>query len=244
MTTNKTDWLKSKPIAHRGLHSNDNIVPENSLKAFERAVEEKYPIELDVYLLTDNKIAVFHDDSLMRMCGYDVLIQNLTSKQLNEYQLLNSSEKIPLLDEVFALVQGQVPILIEIKDQKRKKEVQQILFEAINLYQGEIAIQSFNPFLLKWFVRHAPSIPRGQLSSDFKNEKMNLIVKKLLKHFLLNFISRPHFIAYDIQDMPNNTVQKLRNRGLPVLCWTIKKASDYAQVLPFCDNIIFEGFKP
>lgn len=70
----KTDsWLSKQYIAHRGLHNNN--FPENSLPSFENAIKHGFAIELDVHLLSDGTVAVFHDDSLKRMTGINGLIK-------------------------------------------------------------------------------------------------------------------------------------------------------------------------
>lgn len=237
------NWLLQRPIAHRGLHSGDQRIPENSLRAFEEAISHGYPIELDVHLLQDKRVVVFHDSTLRRLCDAEVAIGTLTSSDLKTYKLLGSNEGIPLLQDVLKLVAGRVPLLIELKE-GQAPGFEQILFEELRSYGGEVAIQSFNPFLLRWFVKNAPSIPRGQLSSDFKGERMSILTKKFRSSFWLNFISRPHFIAYDATAMPNPAVLRLRGQGLPLICWTVRDKVQYGRVNALCDNIIFEKFLP
>jgi len=238
-------WLLNRPIAHRGLHTNNSVIPENSLKAFEAAMHKGYIIELDIHLLADKNIAVFHDDSLQRICGTDAEIKSLTANDLAKIKLLGSEEKIPLLDEVFELVKGEVPILIEIKNQDENNSlIQDILISKLKKYKGKVAVQSFNPFLLRKFYKEMPDIPRGQLSHSFLDVEMNPLKKYLLKNLLLNFVSKPHFIAYNFLDMPNKVVEKERAKGVKVLCWTARTEEEYERIKPMCDNIIFEGFVP
>ncbi len=238
-------WIIERPISHRGLHSGDAKVPENSLKAFEESIKKEFPIELDVHLLKDNQIVVFHDDTLERMCGKNIQINELTSEQLNSFYLLKSNERIPLLKEVFDLVMGRVPILIEIKSSKRNKKIHEPLLELLNQYEGEIAIQSFNPFLLKWFVFNSPEIIRGQLSSSFKSEKMNFLLKYLLRGYLFNVYSKPNFLAHEIEDLSENKkLKRLRKKGIPVLGWTVKDKKISDAISSYCDNIIFENYLP
>ena len=107
------DFILKTPIAHRGLH---NVkAPENSLAAFRLAIEHGNVIELDVHMLADGKIVVFHDDNLKRMTGVDAVIKDKTFAELSKLWLKKSSQKIPLLTEVLDLVDGKVPIIIEIK---------------------------------------------------------------------------------------------------------------------------------
>lgn len=236
--------LLNRPFAHRGLHSNNDIVPENSIIAFQKAISLNFAIELDVHLLSDNKVAVFHDDNVERLCGINIGIEELDSIELSKLKLLNSENKIPLLNEVLHLVNGKVPLLIELKINSKVGKLERAVFHELDSYNGEFAIQSFNPSSLNWFLKNAPHILRGQLSSDFKNEKMNPFSKFLRKNLFLNFISKPQFLAYDSSAMPNRKIARLRKRGLPVLCWTIKSKEEYERIKSFCDNIIFENFIP
>jgi len=237
-------WLKKIPIAHRGLHSNDSGIPENSIKAFENAIKHNYAIELDVFVISDQQVLVFHDDNLKRMCGVDKSINTLDSHNYKRYKLLKTNENIPLLQDVFDVVDGRVPILIEIKKQTGVKNTNSIILNTLLGYKGPVAIQSFNPFTIGWFSKNAPSIIRGQISSDFKNEEMNFVRKYLLRKLKLNFISKPHFIAYDVRDLPNSLIERIRRNGTLILGWTVDSKESYDRIKMFCDNIIFENFNP
>ena len=240
-------WLVNKYIAHRGLH--DETRPENSMSAFKNAMDNDYAIELDVHQIEDGTIVVFHDETLMRATGKDGYVNQIKTKEdLKNFKLFNSEETIPTLQEVFDLVKGKVPILIEIKNYKTQKynptnPLENTLYEMIKNYKGDVAIMSFNPYVLKWFKLHAPEVLRGQLSSFFKGERLKKIVKYYLKHMLLNkHVSEPHFIAYHYSDLPNRYVKKYKN--LPLLAWAVPSQQEYIKVAPHCDNIIFEGFTP
>ncbi len=233
-------WLVEKYIAHRGLHNNN--LAENSISAFKNAIENNYAIELDVQQLSDGTLVVFHDESLSRMTGKDGYVQNLTKKDLKNYTLLNTLDTIPTLDEVLKLVNGQVPLLIEIKNLKRVGSLEQKLLETLKKYNGDYAIQSFNPYVLVWFKENAPEIIRGQLASKFKNQKLSFIKKYALKNFKLNKISEPHFISYNALDLPSIHLRKYKH--LPLLAWTVRSQNEYLNVVKYCDNIIFEDFDP
>ncbi|MDB9496750.1 glycerophosphodiester phosphodiesterase family protein [Spirulina major CS-329] len=99
------NWIVNTPIAHRGLH-NDSSVPENSLKAFERAVNKNYPIELDINLLSDGNLAVFHDQKLERMTGIRGSIFAQDASTVKTMRLFETDQHIPLIEEVFELVEG------------------------------------------------------------------------------------------------------------------------------------------
>jgi glycerophosphoryl diester phosphodiesterase len=237
-------WLIERPISHRGLHSGDGICPENSMKAFENSLHECYPIELDVQLLENERVCVFHDLNALRMTGIDRLISECDTLQLKRMRLLGSDQHIPLLCDVLSLVDGRVPLLIELKSTGRPGALEEAVWKVLSAYRGEYALQSFNPRTLLWFRRNAPSVVRGQLSGDFRDEKMPIHKKLILKHMLLNRVTLPEFIGYDVRLMPSLLLSYQRNRGVPVLGWTVCSREEYVRVKPHCDNIIFELFRP
>lgn len=234
-------WLVETPIAHRGLH--DKVSPENSLSAFSKAIEKGYAIELDVQLLSDDTVVVFHDDSLSRMTGNDGYIKFLNKEDLKVLKLAGSKEHIPTFEEVLKLVDGKAPLLIEIKNQFKVGKLEQKVIDMLKNYKGEFAIQSFNPFSLQYIKNHAPNFLRGQLSGYFKGEKLAWIKKFLLKRMSFNkSTSEPNFISYDASTLPNRFVRKFKK--LPLLAWTVRSKEEYLKVIKYCDNIIFENFIP
>jgi glycerophosphoryl diester phosphodiesterase len=239
-------FLLSSPFAHRGLHS--PAVPENSMGAFAAAVQGGYAIELDVQVMADREVIVFHDANLRRMCGKPDAVDSLFVRDLAACRLKvdgqETSEKIPRLEEVLGLVDGRVPLLIEIKRQSQIKEANPCILNKLLYYKGAFAVQSFDPMILGWFARHAPHIRRGQLASDFSDQPLNPFVKYLLRNFKLNFISRPDFLAYDVEAMPRRGLDRRRRKGMIVLGWTIDSEACYERIKCHCDNIIFERWRP
>lgn len=233
------NFLINSYIAHRGFHNKEN--PENTIGAFNRAIEHGYAIELDVQLLKDGTVVVVHDNTLNRLCGIDKYLCNCTYDEIKDLKIMNSNYSIPTLKEVLNFVNGRTPLLIEIKNTLKVGELESKTYDILKNYDGEYAIQSFNPFSLEWFKKNAPNILRGQLSSFFKGENLSWLKKSLLKRLKLNKISSPHFISYNAEDLPNKYVNKIK---LPVLAWTIRSQEDYMKAIKHCDNIIFENFEP
>ncbi len=234
-------WLVETPIAHRGLHDKD--CPENSISAFQKAITEGYPIELDVQMIADGTVIVFHDDSLSRLTDNDGYIKFLNKSDLEILRLKDSKEKIPTFEEVLKVVDGKVPLLIEIKNPSKVGQLEKKVIELLKDYKGEYAIQSFNPYVLEYFYKHAPNILRGQLAGYFKKEKLSFFKKYALKRMLLNKkISHPDFISYEAKKIPNRFTRKYRK--LPLLAWTVRSQSEYMRVVKYCDNVIFEDFEP
>lgn len=242
----ETDKVKSiltgRPFAHRGLHTDDQEVPENSLLSFRQAVQNDYAIELDVQLSADGKVMVFHDENLLRMTGIDRELADIDSMDLQRVSLLSSRQGIPLLEEVLALTAGKVPLLIEIKNRGRAGKLEENLLAALKDYTGPYAVQSFNPLTIGYFKRMAPHIIRGQLAGSLVGEDLPFYKKFLLKYLLLNFISRPHFVAYEAGSLPNWLARILKQKKIFLLVWTVRSQAEAEQLPAGVDNIIFEMF--
>lgn len=234
-------WVVDQPIAHRGLH--DKTSPENSISAFEKAIAAGYPIELDVQLIADGTVVVFHDKSLSRLTDNDGYLKFLNKADLDLLTLKDSKEKIPTFEEVLAVVDGRTPLLIEIKNEGKVGDLEKKVLEMLKKYKGEYAVCSFNPYVLEYFYKYAPEIPRGQIAGFFKGEKLSFFKKHALKRMILNKkISHPDFISYEAKRLPNRFIRKYKT--LPLLAWTVKSESEYLKVVKYCDNVIFEGFEP
>lgn len=234
------DFLKQNLIAHRGYWDVNNNIPENSLLAFQKAIDNNYIIELDVHILKDNKVVVFHDDNLKRMTNIDKNLKDMYYKDIKELKLNNTNEKIPLLEEVLELVDGKVPIIIELKYDVKCGVLEKEVIKILKRYNGKYAIKSFNPFSINYFRKNFPDAIRGQLSSNFKDEKMNTIKRLFLSKMLYNIISKPDFISYDVRALPNRKVEKMRKNQL-ILGWTIKNKEDLKKAKIHCDNYICEN---
>ena len=229
-------------FAHRGLHSADKSIPENSLPAFRRAAERGYGIEMDLRLTRDGYVVVFHDDTLDRVCGVAARVDELDLAALRDLRLCGTMHTIPLFSEVLATVGGRVPLIVELKDGGRKRELCQKTRALLREYQGQACIESFNPFIVGWFRIHAPSLLRGQLATtrqDFLRGGSSPALSFLLSHTLLNFISRPQFIAYRIGRRPLS-VRLAETLGAMRVGWTAHDSTAEQGR----DAVIFEYYRP
>ena len=244
ISEDKISWIKETPIAHRGLHTKD--IPENSLSAFENALKNNYAIELDVQFTKDKEVVVFHDENLKRMTNDTRNIEDVNYDELKNLRLDNTNEIIPTLEEVLELVDSKVAILIEIKDCKDYIELSEKTYEILKGYEGNYAIQSFNPFILEWYKNNASEVVRGQLSGTFTegSESLNSFEKFALKNMLLNFKSKPNYIGYDLEGIPKSKLESLRKKGVPIIVWTVKNKEDMEKAYKYSDNITFENFLP
>lgn len=232
--------------AHRGLHQKDKAIPENSMMAFAKAAEAGYGIELDINLTADGKVVVFHDDSLLRVCGVDKLITQCLSTELADFRLENTEQTIPLFIDVLKLVDGQVPLIVELKN---TKDWQQLCAKAAELladYGGSYCIESFHPGIVSWFYKNKPAVVRGQLSAGHRSfEGTPWWQSLLIASIMTNVISRPHFIAYKHQDAHHRLSLRLfRQLGGKLVGWTVRDSDDTVGHRQFFDAIIFEFFRP
>ena len=240
MRIDKDYWLLNKPVAHRGLWGKEIV--ENSLSAYKNAAERGLPIEIDVYLTTDGKIVSFHDAELKRMTGADGKIYEKTYAELSELNLSESSEKIPLLDEVLSIAENKSPLLIEIKNQPNKKIVDRLV-EKLKNYKGEFAVQSFNPLYIKRVKKLAPEFIRGILATSYKpnTKDKSAFTRWVLKYMPFNFLIKPDFISYNYHGLP---LPKRKTKNKAVIAWTVTDQQTADKIKPFCNNIIFEHFLP
>lgn len=233
--------------AHRGLYDNEHGIPENSMAAFRRAVDKGYGIELDVHLTADNQLVVFHDDTLTRMCGMNKKISSFLYSDLMQLRLLGTEEGIPLFKDVLELIDGKVPLIIELKvDGSNQNLLCPLVWQLLSRYKGDYCIESFHPFVLQWFKRHEPQVVRGQLSCNFFKENPHCdIVLFLMSNLMTNFFTHPDFIAYKYLDLDNPAV--IYNRKLfhiMTVVWTIPGKPTYDRFKNKVDVMIFEGFEP
>lgn len=230
--------------AHRGLHSQESGIPENSLAAFRRAVQEGKGIELDIHLTKDKKLVVFHDDTLERICGISGTVEEMTYEQLKKLELAGTKEKIPLLRDVLTCVNGRVPLLIEVKLPSQNTEICRWLVREMKGYRGAFLVQSFNSLVLFWLKKHRGDILRGQLSENLvRNDRtQHYLLRFCVKYLLSNCICRPDFISYRLTDCGN--ISLWLNQYLfrvPVAVWTVKNQTEMRRARRRFQMYIFEN---
>lgn len=240
-TKKQREVFCGKNYAHRGLHKQDVSIAENSLPAFINAVDEGYGIELDVHLTADNRIVVFHDDDLERVCGEKKKIEDCLWAELKEMYLFDTAEHIPLLSDVLSVVNGKYPIIIELKSDFKRDELCERTLEFISAYKGDVCVESFDPRIVAWFKRNAPDVLRGQLSTTPKNlrDSISPIRAFLIGSLLTNVITRPNFVAYKI-GKKSLTMRLFKLLGGMTFGWT---AHDNRCEKKY-DSVIFEYYRP
>lgn len=223
-------------IAHRGLHCSKLEIPENSIEAFEECIKYNFPIELDVMMTKDKRIIVFHDINLKRMTGCDKLVSECTYSEISNLRLDDTESHIPLFSDVLNTVNGSVPLLIEIKNDKLPSVLEKKLVKMLGEYKGELAVQSFNPLVILWLRIFARKIKRGQLSSGG--------MSCFLRNMVFNFITKPDFISYRFNDIGLSLFLKAKRNNIPLICWTVRNMQELEHMRKYCKGYIFENIKP
>ena len=230
-----------RSYAHRGLHSEDRCVPENSLEAFRLAAEAGYGVELDVQLSKDGKVVVFHDDTLDRVCGVHARVDEKAWHELQLLRLCGSDQRIPLLTEALDVIRGRGPLIVELKNGRSNRELCEKTFAILSDYEGPVCMESFNPLIVRWFRLHAKDLVRGQLATtmDDYGDTVKKPTAFLLSRCLMNFLSRPQFIAYRIGPRPLS-VHLSEALGAMRFGWTARDGSAERHR----DAVIFEFYRP
>lgn len=221
--------FQNRHYAHRGLFDNDSDAPENSLAAFKKAVDAGHGIELDVQLSKDEKLVVFHDATLKRMCGVDGKVWDYTLEELQQMKLANSNETIPTFEQFLEVVDGKVPFILEFKLDRAQTRVCQYANEALKNYKGVYCIESFHPLALLWYRKNRPDVLRGQLCEEFfRNDTYKgKLLYAILPYMPFNFLTRPDFIAYNHEHAHNISRRTCLALGGLSVCYTIQSEEEY-----------------
>ena len=229
--------------AHRGLHDgNRGDTPENSLLAFEKACKAGFGIELDVQLSRDGVVMVFHDYTLVRMTGKEGKVCEYDASELQSLSLASTEQRIPTFSEVLSLVDGRVPLLIELKGESMDSSLCPKVAELLKDYKGEYCIESFNPMLVRTMRRLMPDVFYGQLYTNVvRDKKKKSALNILLTCMAFNFLARPDFIAYNIEDrssLPVRLTTKLYKAEKFI--WTARSREEYDKAHALSEHPIFE----
>lgn len=229
-------------IAHRGIHNNEHGLPENSRVAVLLTLKLGFAIEADLRLTADGKVVIFHDDTLKRLCGVEGSVETKTWDELRSLRLLGTEQAILTLEELLSLVDGKVPLLLELKSYpNNNKALCKAADECLSEYNGKYMVQSFYPPALLWYRRHRKYICRGQLADCYRGEGM---IKTLSGWLMFNFISRPDFVSYNYHYTQNFSRNACTALGAFPVGWTFRSEQGLANVKSQYRAYIFEDILP
>lgn len=223
------DFIKNITIIHRGFFDNEKVV-ENTIKAFKKSNSLKHPYELDVRLTKDEKIVVFHDESLKRLGNSNKKISDMTYNELSKIKLLGV-DTIPLFEDVLKL-DNKYGIMIEIKNENNNRVLEDKLLELLSNYDKPYTIISFNKKTLKYIRSKNEDISLGLLINKSKKAFDRLFNSIFIKTF------KPDFISINKSEINNKYVKKYKK---PVLIWTIKTREDYNKYKNKGTNLVLEN---
>ena len=242
-------WLK-RPIAHRGLHDAAKGIIENSASAVSAAMGKGFAVEVDLQCAAGHMPVVFHDATLDRLTAQTGAVAAHSAEALCHIPLRNSSDRILSLPALLSLVNGHVPLLLEVKSTwTREGKFEANIAAMLASYKGPVAVMSFDAYALAAFRAGAPRLPRGLVAERFDNgqnwPRLTAGQRLAMRHLLTAAIARPHFIAYDIKALPALAPLIARTLfGLPLLTWTVRTEAERERALRYADAMIFEGIRP
>ena len=245
-------WLTARPIAHRGLHDIAAGVLENTLAAAARAVAKGYNIEVDLLLSADEEVVVFHDDTLDRLSASTGRVDRRTMAELRAIPLTRTTDRIPSLDDLLALVDGRVGLCLELKSEFPRRPDERLVrrvAERLAGYRGPVVTKSFDPEVVEAANRIMPGIAHGIVADGATDlayyGRFTRIERFALRHLLHAPRTRPKFVSYCVNDLPAPGPWVARRLfGVPVITWTVRSEEARRRVLAHADQIVFEGFDP
>ncbi|MFG1481156.1 glycerophosphodiester phosphodiesterase family protein [Xanthobacter sp. V4C-4] len=242
-------WLTARPVAHRGLHDERAGIIENTTSAVQAAVAAGFAVEVDLQLAADGVPVVFHDSTLERLTTAHGPVAARTAAELQAVAFRATADRMMRLDDLLALVDGRVPLVIELKSgREANTTLAARAAERIAAYDGPAALMSFDPRLLPTVRAVAPLVPRGIVAELAFNPAewpdLSTLQRLVLGHLLHWPASRFQFVAYRVADLGALAPRIARRLGVPVLTWTVRTIDDRARAARAADQMIFEGFRP
>lgn len=240
----------SVPFAHRALHDLSRGRPENSRAAIRAAIDAGYGIEIDLQLSADGQAMVFHDYDLARLTAAGGPIRMRRAEALARIPLSGGTEGIPDFHDILGIVDGRVPLLVELKDQDGAMgagigALEAAAAAAVRDYRGAVAFMSFNPHSVACLAKLAPEVPRGLVTDGFARADWPLLADQTRNHLAgIPDYARvgASFISHCVSDLHRPRVAELKTGGASVLCWTVRSAAQEAEARRIADNVTFEGY--
>ncbi|UES45149.1 glycerophosphodiester phosphodiesterase family protein [Roseibium aggregatum] len=250
--TPELEAIFARPIAHRGYHDADNGVIENTPTAIQHAIDKNFAIEVDVQETADGEALVFHDYTLERLAEGTGRVIDLAASELTSIHMKTGTDKLWLLNDLFDLVDGRVPLVVEIKSLMRRDAQMDFVrhvTDQVAGYKGPACIKSFDPDMLSIAKARNASVLRGIVADGAEPgpdyARYSRVDRFILRHILHAPRTRPHFISYGVKDLPKAGPSLLRSVfKVPLMSWTVRTTEQREKADRYADQIVFEGFDP
>jgi glycerophosphoryl diester phosphodiesterase len=239
------DWLIARPVAHRGLHDQKNVI-ENTPSAFAAAIAGHYGIECDLQISADGEAMVYHDDALGRLTEGHGRLDATTAAELKRVAFKATRDRMLTLGELCDLVAGRTTLLIEMKSRfDGNRRLVSRVASVLSGYRGPAAVMSFDPAQIADLRAIAPQLPRGMVVEKYGWGEVAAAPKRAIMFFPQMVSARPQFIAYAVRDLPALLPAVARSvLRLPLLTWAVRSVDDRRKAARYADQMIFEGFRP
>jgi glycerophosphoryl diester phosphodiesterase len=250
LTVRAPDWLTARPVAHRGQHDFARGIIENMPAAAEAAAQANFAIECDIQLTADGEAMVHHDDELGRLTEGSGALLGKTAAELKAVKFKNTDERMMTLGDLCALVAGRVPLVIEVKSHfDGDRRLVKRMAEVLATYSGPAVGMSFDPDQVLALRELMPNLVRGIVAEFDYTEtdwpQASVEQRRGMTHMRHALRTRPHFVAYWVNDLPAIAPWIARHIfGLPLLCWTVRTPEQRDRAARYADQMIFEGFLP
>jgi glycerophosphoryl diester phosphodiesterase len=244
------DWLTARPVAHRGLHDRACGIIENMPGAVTAAIAGNFGIEVDVQLSADGEAMVHHDDALGRLTEGSGALRTLTALELKAVAFKDTSERMMALSDLCTLVAGRVALVIEVKSHfDGDRQLVRRMSQVLAAYRGPVAGMSFDPDQVMALRELMPHLVRGIVAERHYAEadwpEASPTQRLDMTHLRHAFRSRPHFVAYSVNELPAAAPWIAHHIfGLPLLTWTVRTPEQRRRAARYADQMIFEGFVP
>jgi len=244
------DWLTARPVAHRGLHDIARGIVENMPAAAQAAVDGNFAIECDIQLSSDGEAMVHHDNALGRLTDGSGALLGKTAAELKAVAFKNTSERMMTLGDLCSLVAGRTPLVIEVKSHfDGDRRLVKRMAEVLSAYSGPAVGMSFDPDQVVALRELIPDRARGIVAErEYTAEEWpeaSPEQRQGMTHLRHALRTRPHFVAYWVDELPAAAPWIARNIfGLPLLTWTVRTPEQRAGAAQNADQMIFEGFLP
>ena len=218
--------------------------------AAQAAIDGNFAIECDIQLSADGEAMVHHDNALGRLTDGSGALLTKTAAELKSITFKNTPERMMTLGDLCALVGGRVPLVIEVKshfDGDRKLVTR--MADVLASYKGPAVGMSFDPDQVVALRELIPGLARGITAEREYTAKewpeASAEQRRGMTHLRHYFQTRPHFVAYWVNELPAAAPWIAHNIfGLPLLAWTVRTPEQRAIAARHADQMIFEGFLP
>ena len=221
-----TEFLKSSLIVNRGIYDNQ-ITYENTLNSFTEAIKNKYSILLSVSVTKNNILIAYHDEDLTRLMNLKDKISSITYEELNYL----SSYHIPTIEETFNLINGEVPIIINIRNITKKHYLEKELAKYLDNYNGNFALLSRNARVIRWFNNNRPKYIIGEILT--RNRSFSL------HNFILNCLIITDFKSINVDYYDLYKIKKIKEDSL-VIGYLINNQEKYIVYKEVFDNLFID----